>query len=64
MPRIPSRPRSFEDQLAAEKLLAEQKLIVTPFGPERDALLQRMRQIDTAIHVNEWLRSPGLRPPD
>jgi hypothetical protein len=26
-------------------------------------LLRRARQAETAAHINEWLRSPGLRPP-
>ena len=32
-------------------------------GPERDMLLTKARQADTACHVNEWLNSPGFRPP-
>ena len=28
-----------------------------------DALLKQARQLDTAIHLNEWASSPGLRPP-
>jgi hypothetical protein len=25
--------------------------------------LRRVRQAETALHVNRWLTSPGLRPP-
>jgi hypothetical protein len=32
-------------------------------GKERDALLRKARQLETASHVNEWLSSPGLSPP-
>jgi hypothetical protein len=32
-------------------------------GIERDALLRRARIADTAAHINEWINSPGLRPP-
>ena len=35
-----------------------------PFGKERDALERRARQLETAPHVNQWLSSPGLRPPE
>jgi hypothetical protein len=26
-------------------------------------LIRRARQAETASHINEWLNSPGLRPP-
>ena len=32
-------------------------------GTERDDLLKRARQADTAAHIDEWVNSPGLRPP-
>jgi hypothetical protein len=34
-----------------------------PAGKNRDALLRKARQIDTASHINEWLSSPGLQTP-
>ena len=34
-----------------------------PYGKERNDLLRKARQLDTASHVNEWLSSPGLSPP-
>jgi hypothetical protein len=34
-----------------------------PYGAERDALMRKARQLETASHVNEWLTSPGLRAP-
>jgi len=34
-----------------------------PPGRDRDALLKKARQLDTASHINEWLSSPGLRAP-
>lgn len=33
-------------------------------GPERDDLLKRARQADTAAHLDDWANSPGLRPPE
>ena len=30
---------------------------------ERDALLRKACQAETAAHIDEWLRSPGLQPP-
>lgn len=32
-------------------------------GPEREDLLKKARQADTAAHLDEWANSPGLRPP-
>jgi hypothetical protein len=35
----------------------------TPPGIDREQLLRRARQADTASHMNEWLSSPGLHSP-
>nr|WP_284275894.1 hypothetical protein [Bradyrhizobium iriomotense] len=35
----------------------------TPPGVERERLIRRARQAETASHINEWLTSPGLKPP-
>lgn len=35
----------------------------TPPGIEREQLIRRARQAETAAHMNEWLTSPGLRAP-
>jgi len=32
-------------------------------GPEREALLQRASQADTAAHIEDWVNSAGLQPP-
>jgi hypothetical protein len=32
-------------------------------GPERDALLKKARQADTASHIDSWANSSGLQPP-
>ena len=34
-----------------------------PAGQERDDLLKRARQADTASHIEEWINSAGLQPP-
>jgi hypothetical protein len=34
-----------------------------PPGQQRDALLRKARQADTAAHIDEWASSPGLQPP-
>jgi hypothetical protein len=63
MQRRRSKPHSFEDQIAAEKARLEEQLADLPDGPERDRLLKKIRQLETAFHMNDWLTSPGLRPP-
>jgi hypothetical protein len=35
-----------------------------PHGEERDLLVRKARQLETAAHIEEWLTSPGLRPPE
>jgi hypothetical protein len=34
-----------------------------PAGPEKERLLKRARQADTASHIEEWVNSAGLQPP-
>lgn len=34
-----------------------------PPGTERDGLLRKARQADTAAHLDDWANSPGLQPP-
>jgi hypothetical protein len=35
-----------------------------PPGKERDALIKKARQLETASQMNQWLSSPELRPPE
>ena len=44
------------------KSLREEARLMKP-GFERDALLRKARQTETASHIEEWLSSPGLKPP-
>jgi hypothetical protein len=55
---------SLEERLAeeAKRSRAEAKLL--PPGAARDALIRRARQAEIGSHMSEWLRSPGLRPPE
>jgi hypothetical protein len=62
--RLRSKPHSFEVQIAAEKARCIEQLAAAPHGPERDALVKKIRQLDTASHMNDWLRSPGLTSPE
>ena len=62
MLRSISHPHTFEERLAEQKARLEQRAHQLKSGPERDELLKKAAQIDTATHVNEWLNS-GLQPP-
>ncbi|KJC60147.1 hypothetical protein UP10_16005 [Bradyrhizobium sp. LTSPM299] len=58
-----SAPHTFEDRIAAEKSRLEAEIANLPPGPQKDVLLKKLRQVETALHMNEWLTSPGLQPP-
>jgi hypothetical protein len=57
------RKASLKDRLAAFAKQAQDRAAGLRPSPERDALLKQARQTDTAAHIDEWARSPGLRPP-
>jgi hypothetical protein len=46
---------------AAEE--AREAALKLPQGPERDFLLKKASEAETAAHINEWLTSPGLQSP-
>ena len=54
---------TFEHQIAAEKARLEAQAADLRPGPKKDDLLKKIRQLETASHMNEWLSSPGLQPP-
>ncbi|MEH2498678.1 hypothetical protein V1294_005157 [Bradyrhizobium sp. AZCC 1678] len=35
----------------------------TPPGVEREKLIRRARQAETASHISQWISSKGLQPP-
>ena len=52
-----------EDRLEQMAEHCRQKAAHLPPGPERDELVRKARQAETASHLTEWVLSPGLRPP-
>lgn len=54
---------SLDDRLAAFVDEARRRASELPPGAERDALLKKARQADTAMHLESWANSPGLQPP-
>jgi hypothetical protein len=63
MQRRRSTPHTFEGNIAAERAKLEAELAKLKPGPQMDALRKKIRQLDTAAHMSEWLSSPGLQPP-
>jgi hypothetical protein len=54
---------SLQQRLAREAELTRARATSMPLGKERDSLLRKARQAETASRLDEWLASPGLRPP-
>ena len=63
MQRRRSAPHTFEENIAAEKAKLEAQVAKLKPGPQMDALRKKIRQLETASHMNEWLSSPGLQTP-
>jgi hypothetical protein len=53
----------FDRSLVKELADLQEQADKLPPGPEKAALLTKVRQLDVASHINDWLASPGLRPP-
>lgn len=54
---------TFEERLAEEAKRFRKAAEQLPPGTERELLIRRARQAETASHMNDWLRSPGLKAP-
>ena len=55
---------SLDEHLAEQARQIRTQAEALPHGSkEREGLVRRARQADTASHMNEWLTSPGLQPP-
>ncbi|OPY97969.1 hypothetical protein A5906_33975 [Bradyrhizobium sacchari] len=55
--------RTLDQRLADEAARLRDKARGLPPGREREMLLRRARQDETAMQIDAWLRSPGLRAP-
>ena len=55
---------TFPDRMAKEAERFRQEAETKPPGQERDGLLRKARQAETAAHIDQWIASPGLRPPE
>ncbi len=55
--------RNLTERLAEEAATCREQAKLLPPGAVREELLRKARQADTAAHMDDWLRSPGLQPP-
>jgi hypothetical protein len=58
------RTASFEERLVLEALRLKEQAKQLPPGKRRETLLRRARQADVDAHIDEWIASPGLQPPE
>jgi hypothetical protein len=57
-------PGSIQARLIAFAKEMREKAALLPPGAEQDDLLRRARQAETTSHLDEWVNSPGLKPPN
>lgn len=55
--------KTFEERLAEEAARFSDAAQDLPPGMQRELLLRRARQAETASRMSDWLRSPGLQRP-
>jgi hypothetical protein len=54
---------TLEERLAEEAKELRKVAEMLPPGPTREKVLRKARQDETALHMQDWLKSPGLKPP-
>ena len=62
--RRSKQSESLQDRLASFANQAREKASRLPPGPEKEDMLRKARQADTACHLDDWVSSPGLQPPE
>jgi hypothetical protein len=63
MPRSATKSPALYERLANEKKRTEDAIALLGPGLIRKKLLQKLRQLDVAVHIDRWLSSPGLQAP-
>ena len=58
-----SERRRIKHTATFEQRLANEVAKKLPLGKEREDMMRKARQTETASHMIEWLSSPGLQPP-
>jgi hypothetical protein len=63
MHRTPAKSGTFIDRIEEQKKRLEADIARAKSGPACGDLQKKLRQLDVALHLNEWLSSPGLQAP-
>ncbi|MCP3465655.1 hypothetical protein [Bradyrhizobium sp. CCGUVB23] len=64
MKRLRFKPdKALGERLIKEARLAREKAKQLPPGKEREGLLRKAHEADIVARIDEWLNSPGLKPP-
>jgi hypothetical protein len=58
------RKITIEEKWRQQSEAAKNEAQKLPHGKERDALVKKARQLQTASQINQWLSSPELKPPE
>ena len=54
---------TLKDRLLTQAIRLGDEANALPHGPLRDAAIRKVRQTETASHMDAWLSSPGLQAP-
>ena len=63
MTQLINKSPSLYERLANERQRTEDAIALLGPGLIRKKLLQKLRQLDIAVHMDRWLCSPGLQAP-
>ena len=63
MKRKPSSIFGDKSRLLREAAAAKLRAQSLPPGEDRDDLLRKAQQYETAANIDAWIESPGLQPP-
>jgi hypothetical protein len=64
-----TQPRRFKQNISLKDRLTmwakdvREQAAALPPGPERETLVKKARQAETASHLDNWANSPGLQSP-
>jgi hypothetical protein len=57
------RKITIEEKWHQQSEAAKNEAEKLPYGKEREALVRKARQLQTASQINQWLSSPELQSP-
>ncbi|MGY8706375.1 hypothetical protein RAD16_11610 [Bradyrhizobium sp. 18BD] len=59
-----TQTETLEERLSKEAIRLREEAKSLPHGAKREDVLRKARQCETGSHMSEWLKSPGLQPPE